>query len=150
MKLSDRRIMSVKNVPSDNFKIRIGTLNRRNPETFFIEGGTYVAPKSDVKPINERRIRTEIAGRIRGDANLTEKYIITIDFSKDRFKEDKWSYIGFQVHTRQKTPKAYNTLLDIPSNIATDIATIIQKELDRASFHYSKTNKKQTIISPLS
>ena len=39
-----KTINSEKTFPDSNFKVKIGTTNKKNPETVYIELGTYVKP----------------------------------------------------------------------------------------------------------
>lgn len=39
-----KSIMSEKTIKSKNFKIKIGTLNKKRPSTMYLEAGTYIKP----------------------------------------------------------------------------------------------------------
>lgn len=93
------------------FKVKIGTIDKKNPNTFYIEGSTFITPiENDDFTYKEKfnRIYKEIGRgidemRISNKENpLNKSYIINIDVADERMKVGKKSYFTFQYFLQQE------------------------------------------------
>ena len=76
-----RKIATKLNIPNDNFKLKIGTLNKKNPISFYIEGNTYITPLKEEKGYTKqlelvrRTFKRNISDVIK-DSNLVDSFYI--------------------------------------------------------------------------
>ena len=93
------------------FKLKIGTINKKNPTTFYVEGSTFITP---VDPVDEEqsfkaRMRDVYKAmsrgieemRLSGKKKLEKNFIVNIDVADERMKVGKKTYFTFQYYLRQ-------------------------------------------------
>lgn len=143
-----RKLLSEKTIPSNICQYHIGTLNRKNPQSFYVEGGAYISPKYDAD--NKHRydnaayaIKRDIIDSTIQNENLFNRCIVSTESASDRLKQGKWSYLAFQVHFRQVDTLPYKTLQDIPLELAYNVVNTIQNELNKNGFDIKRTKMKE-------
>ena len=89
------------------FKIKIGTTNRLNPNTVYIDMGGYIIPQeekteynSDICELN-KMFNKRLKEQIKKQSCFDGKYICVIDTAQERMKKGKSSYISLQCHLKQ-------------------------------------------------
>jgi hypothetical protein len=96
-------------VPVSNpyFKVKIGTINKKNPTTFYVEGGTFITPvEDDGIPYKEKIaiVYKEMSKGIQclvSENRLKHDFIANIDVADERMKVGKKTFFTFQYYLKQ-------------------------------------------------
>ena len=104
-----KSICSEVSLENPYFKLKIGTINKKQPTTFYVEGGTFITPvdEDDDERSYKDRIATvynEMAKgiqRIVSENGLRKDFIANIDVADERMKVGKKTYFTFQYYLRQ-------------------------------------------------
>lgn len=135
---------------NDNiFKMKIGTTNKKNPNTIYIELGTYITPISNKQTYSEdidyleKGIKTFVKTRL-GRENMSKDFILIVDVADERINQNKKSYLEIQLFI--KTGKTDNLSFKDLSNkfheeYGKDLMSCIKNNLNDLGFIYSKTKK---------
>ena len=101
-----KTIATERKVSIPNFKMKLGTLDKKSPKFFYFEGGTYITPtdedctKKCVEKI-ERRLRRNIGMEIPNNEHLENKYILDTDVAYNRLKVGRPTFFGLQCFLSQ-------------------------------------------------
>ena len=125
-----KRFNTERKVNKDGFKIKIGTTNRLNPNTVYVDLGGYIIPQENKEEYTEefnminkffnKKLKTLLNKDI-----FDTQYICVIDTAHERMKKDKESYLSLQCHLKQTG--TYNT--DDILNKTEELANILTNEL---------------------
>jgi hypothetical protein len=140
---------------NDNlFKVKIGTTNKKKPETFYIELGTYITPlcekdgyHDDINKF-EKIIKRIIKSEIKNSNICNSDNIITIlDIANDRILYKKKSYMEIQFFIKtQKIDFKKNIFKEISKEVHDNhIISMINEmkdNLNNMGFMLSKTKNK--------
>lgn len=144
-----RKIATEKKINHPSLRAKIGTMDKKNPESIYIEAGTYIMPtneiclKKDTMKNIETTFRKKIYNNIKNSPYLTTRYMLDFDVASDRMKLNKKTYINFQC-TLQQNINQMMKLTDISKNTQLYVDSILkdfQDELINSSFVLSKTKK---------
>lgn len=107
-----KSICSEVSLENPYFKLKIGTINKKKPTTFYVEGGTFITPVEDED--DDRSYKEKMAMvykamargieemRLTGKKkNLEKNFIANIDVADERMKTGKKTYFTFQYYLRQ-------------------------------------------------
>ena len=107
-----KSICSEVSLENPYFKLKIGTINKKKPTTFYVEGGTFITPVEDDD--DERSYKEKMTDvykamargieemRLTGKKkNLEKTFIANIDVADERMKTGKKTYFTFQYYLRQ-------------------------------------------------
>lgn len=104
-----KSICSEVSLENPYFKLKIGTINKKQPTTFYVEGGTFITPVDEGD--DERSYKDRIAAvynemakgiqRIVSENGLRKDFIANIDVADERMKVGKKTYFTFQYYLRQ-------------------------------------------------
>lgn len=94
------------------FKLKIGTINKKTPATFYVEGSTFITPVEDedgdmtfkekVRNVYKAMARGIEEMRLSGKKkNLEKNFIANIDVADERMRVGKKTYFTFQYYLRQ-------------------------------------------------
>jgi hypothetical protein len=148
-----KKINSEIKYPNTNFKIKIGTTDKKSPETVYVELGTYITPKLDKEnykeDINsfEKVTKTFFKKKIKNsDLCDNENFISIIDIANERILFNKKSYLEIQLFLKNKPEfkreKVFKTISkEIHDNYVTDSVSFIESELLKLGFVCSKRKK---------
>ena len=142
-----KNICSEVSLDNPYFKLKIGTINKKNPTTFYVEGGTFITPvdEDDVVPYKDKmaEVQRQMSLGImsmKAGKNLGGNFIANIDVADERMKVGKKTYFTFQYYLQQKgelTPFA-----DIAADsdkYTTEVLKRIEYSLKENGFALSKT-----------
>ena len=114
-----KSICSEVSLENPYFKLKIGTINKKKPTTFYVEGGTFITPTEDETSIKDRidevyRAMSQGIMRITCETNNLEKnFIANIDVADERMKVGKKTYFSFQYYLRQnKNDLSFSEITD--------------------------------------
>ena len=110
-----RKINSEIVVDNDNFKIKVGTTDKKNPKTVYIDCGFFIEPKTEKEDYSEdvKYIETEARNVAKKVSNATnpnpenidrlfnKNYVFVFEVAETRVFYGKKSYISFQLHLKQ-------------------------------------------------
>ena len=104
-----KNICSEVKVENPYFKLKVGTIDKKHPNTFYIEGSTFITPvEQDEMTYKEKfkRVYKEIwrgidEMRVKKRNAIKKTYIINIDVADERIKPEKKTYFTFQYFLQQ-------------------------------------------------
>ena len=141
-----KSICSEVSLENPYFKLKIGTINRKKPTTFYVEGGTFITPTEDETSIKDRiddvyRAMSQGIMRITCETNNLEKnFIANIDVADERMKAGKKTYFSFQYYLRQnKNDLSFSEITDNWDKYTKTVLDKIEYSLKENGFALSKT-----------
>ena len=104
-----KNICSEVSLENPYFKLKIGTINKKKPTTFYVEGGTFITPvdEDDEVPYKEKMAQvykdmTKGIMVLTSEArNIQNSFIANIDVADERMKVGKKTYFTFQYYLHQ-------------------------------------------------
>ena len=141
-----KSICSEVSLENPYFKLKIGTINKKKPTTFYVEGGTFITPTEDETSIKDRiddvyRAMSQGIMRITCETNnLEKKFIANIDVADERMKVGKKTYFSFQYYLRQnKNDLSFSEITDNWDKYTKTVLDKIEYSLKENGFALSKT-----------
>ena len=141
-----KSICSEVSLENPYFKLKIGTINKKKPTTFYVEGGTFITPTEDETSIKDRiddvyRAMSQGIIRITCETNNLEKnFIANIDVADERMKVGKKTYFSFQYYLRQnKNDLSFSDITDNWDKYTKTVLDKIEYSLKENGFALSKT-----------
>ena len=141
-----KNICSEVSFENPHFKLKIGTINKKKPTTFYVEGGTFITPVEDETPFKDRidevyRAMSQGIIRITCETNNLEKnFIANIDVADERMKVGKKTYFSFQYYLRQnKNDLSFSEITDNWDKYTKTVLDKIEYSLKENGFALSKT-----------
>lgn len=143
-----KRLGIERKVENDDFKIKIGTLNKEKPTNIYIESGTFITPfenkegyKEDTD-FMEKSINDNIKNFIKNTPLFEKNYICAVEIPYERMKVGKKSYLSLQCHLKQTENMGANELLDRATELTPKLFKEIKKSITYSGFTINKTSKK--------
>ena len=104
-----KSICSEVSLENPYFKLKIGTIDKKKPTTFYVEGGTFITPvdnDDDELSYKDRMaiVYKDMAKGIQlvvSESKLNRDFIANIDVADERMKVGKKTYFTFQYYLRQ-------------------------------------------------
>ena len=129
------------------FKLKIGTINKKNPTTFYVEGGTFITPVEDDgitykdKMANVYRAMSLGLMRLTGETkNIQPSFIANIDVADERMKVGKKTYFTFQYYLKQnEEPVSFAEITENGEKYTKVVLEKIEYSLKENGFALSKT-----------
>lgn len=143
------RLNSEKKIDSKNFRLKIGTTDKTNPQVIYVEGRTFISPKQEKdsysQDISEIKhvFSHAISDSIHTIPNFDGKFIMDFQVASNGISINKKSFLSFQFLLRQKKDNMQK-LSDIKSNnidFIYKIISILEKSIENHDFIISKTKK---------
>lgn len=118
--MKQERLNSEKKINCDNFKLKIGTINKKNPKVIYIDGSTFIIPlfesnnyDNDIFQL-KKIFLSEIKKYFVKTNLFSNKFIFNLDIKSNGLKKDKKSFLAFQCHLLQENK--INTLSTVKKN----------------------------------
>lgn len=141
-----KNICSEVSVNNPYFKVKIGTINKKNPTTFYVEGGTFITPvEDDGIPYKEKiaLVYKEMARGIQylvSGNRLKHDFIANIDVADERMKVGKKTFFTFQYYLKQNgEPVSFSKIADNGDKYTKVVLDRIEYSLKENGFALSKT-----------
>lgn len=143
------RLNTEKKIEHNNFKIKIGTINRLNPESIYFECRSFITPTiekseyfSDISIIKSA-LKYELNKELRDSDIFYNKYIIDFNIPTSRMECGKSSFLSFQITLQQKSqlPFSLKQIKDESSNMITHIIDQLSNTIIESGFTMKKTKK---------
>jgi hypothetical protein len=143
-----KRLGTERKVENNNFKIKVGTLNKYNSSTLYIESGVFVSPienKNDYledTEFLEKSVNINIKNFIKQNSLYDKNYICAFELPVERMQVGKNSYLSIQCHLKQSGDLTIDEFLDKTVNLTEKLFKEIEKSVLCSGFIVNKTRKK--------
>lgn len=146
-----KTITSEKTIKSKDFKIKIGTLNKKNPVTMYLEAGTYIKPKEELESYKSEIVEIEkemklLAKKAISQLPAIEKdFILVTDVAINRIDKTRGTHYTIQFHFRPKLTdvtilhRTFNQICDNFIERYSGIFPMFKDIIDQHGFECSKT-----------
>ena len=143
-----KNICSEVSLENPYFKLKIGTINKKKPTTFYVEGGTFIMPvdEDDMVPYKEKMALvykdmtmgiTVLTSEMR---NIQKSFIANIDVADERMKVGKKTYFTFQYYLHQNDdPVPFTEITENGDKYTKVVLDRIEYSLKENGFALSKT-----------
>lgn len=147
-----KRIKSESKFQDNDFKIKIGTMDKKNPEVVYIELGSYISPKEEKETYKpyisriEKKTKSLIEDVIQESGMCKNGFIFVSDIADGRIAMNKKSYFEMQVFVKPTDEiKACGKFVDLTKKIneecVSKIIPGIKKYIKENGFEYYKSRK---------
>lgn len=99
-----KTITSEKRINSNSFKIKIGTLDKKNPTTMYIDAGTYILPKEEKESYKhdiaslERHLRTLTRNTFKAIDSVSDDFLLVTDVALSRISTERTTHFTIQLY----------------------------------------------------
>lgn len=143
--MKGERLNSEKKINCNNFKLKIGTINKKNPIVIYIDGNTFITPTLDKENYNDDilNIKKKFLYAIRNNLNKSSlfdnNFILDFDVKNSGLKIGKKSFLSFQCHLRQKNNVfLLNDIKNMAKNLINSFVNSLETELKNNNFLINK------------
>lgn len=145
-----KKINSEIGISDNQFKVKICTTNKKNPETIYIEIGSYIMPLKEMEyESSVNLIEKDVKNRIKSFLDttiLSKDFILVTDLATDRMAIGKKSYLDMQLHVKPTLDFLKSSNRDfkeitkiINTNYIPNILPYIKNRIREEGFECSKT-----------
>lgn len=144
-----KSICSEVSLENPYFKLKIGTINKKKPTTFYVEGGTFITPVDEVdedlsfkdKMNNVYKAMSQGIMRLTAETNnVQNSFIANIDVADERMKAGKKTYFTFQYYLHQDgEPISFSEITENGDKYTKIVLDKIEYSLKENGFALSKT-----------
>ena len=143
-----KNICSEVSLKNPYFKLKIGTINKKNPTTFYVEGGTFITPVDNDDDDRSYKDRMEIVYKdmakgiqlVVSENKLNRDFIANIDVADERMKVGKKTYFTFQYYLRQNGELvSFNEIAAAGDEYTKKVLERLEYSLKENGFALSKT-----------
>jgi hypothetical protein len=141
-----------KRLKNDFFNIKLGTVNKNNPEVIYFEVRTFISPLeennnySQVFAFLKKEFSKKISDSLKLNDFFSEKYILDFQIANSGIKINKKSYLSFQLFLKQKNEviKELKEIKKIAEPFLVNLLNEFKTDIISNNFSVTKT-KKETI-----
>ena len=141
-----------KRLKNDFFNIKLGTVNKNNPEVIYFEVRTFISPLeesnnySQVFAFLKKEFSKKISDSLKLNDFFSEKYILDFQIANSGIRINKKSYLSFQLFLRQKNEviKELKEIKKIAEPFLVNLLNEFKNDIISNNFPVTKT-KKETI-----
>lgn len=147
-----KKINSEIKLEDEHFKIKIGTTNKKYPDTVYVEMGSYIAPLLDKRSYemdinNFEKMAKRYVKRVMDDGDAcNHDFIFVTDVANERIMQGKKSYLEMQLYLKPTANTISNNDKDfkkisgkINSEYLAKIVPYLKASIANNGFEYSKT-----------
>lgn len=144
------RLNSEKTILNENFKLKIGTTNKVNPQVVYVEGSAHIKPLKEQDDYSrdivemKRFFNRTIQKYLTGDKLYVPKYIFDFQIAQSGISMHKKSSLSFQFLLRQRSDKQIMKLKDIKAaseNLINNIINEFTEHIKSHNFSITKTKR---------
>ena len=144
-----KKITSEISMSSPDFKIKWGTIDKKNPSFIYLEMGTYITPKKEeenysnsIKEI-EKSGKSIIKNAINLSSDVKKDFIFVTDIADTRINYGKQSYLTFQIHMGSKMDhlKDFKSVASHMNIKWQEVYNAMKNTIKENGFFCSKTKK---------
>lgn len=141
-----------KRLKNDFFNIKLGTVNKNNPEVIYFEVRTFISPLeennnySQVFAFLKKEFSKKISDSLKLNDFFSEKYILDFQIANSGIRINKKSYLSFQLFLKQKSEiiKDLKEIKKIAEPFLVNLLNEFKNDIIGNNFSITKT-KKETI-----
>lgn len=149
-----RRPSTEKNLPHSDFRLKLGTINKNNPEVIYIEGKTFISPLNDemnfknVLQSVRRNFNFTISETLKSCDIFENKFILDFQVANSGIRMSKKSFLSFQILFRQDRNNILpmKVLKNKSLNFIMKLMGELKYSLLKNNFSISKTKKESIYI----
>lgn len=148
--MAGERLNSEKKIEHDKIKIKLGTIDKKNPKVVYIEGRTFVTPDSEKdntpKDITDMKHNFKLAINefLYKNQSFDSKYILDFQVAAGGIHLGKKSFMSFQIILTQKdgTLDSISELRDKTMDGILTMVDSLSKDADDRGYILSKVKRK--------
>lgn len=152
METKKQRLNVEKKIKNDFFNIKIGTVNRLNPEVIYYEVRTFIAPLveydnySYIFAFLRKELSRTLTETLKNNDLFTNKFILDFQVANSGVRVNKKSFLTFQLFLRQKDSKVLDlkTIKKMSEPFILNLLEGLKENIIDSKFLIAKT-KKETI-----
>ena len=101
-----KKITSEVKMTIGNIKAKFGTVDKRNPQSVYIEYGTFIRPEVGMNSFKdsmkscEGEIRKMVGNTLKNDSDFSNNFIFIFEVPVDRITPKKRNYLSIQIHMK--------------------------------------------------
>ena len=139
-----------KRLKNDFFNIKMGTVNKNNPEVIYFEVRTFISPLEESNNYShifsylKKEFSKKISDSLKTNEYFADKYILDFQIANSGIRVNKKSYLTFQLFLRQKGEviKVLNNVKKIAEPFLFDLLNNFKEEIINNNFSVTKTKKE--------
>lgn len=148
--MTKKKINSEIKIQDSEFKIKIGTTDKKQPNTLYVQIGTYIKPNdkktsyiNDIDKINKIS-KNFFKTKLENNDIYSKNFIFITDIADERINTKKKSFMEIQIHFKRNNKNkesfkiASNELYEYCIN---DFVNILKETFSQTGFEYFKTKK---------
>lgn len=147
-----KKIKSESKFTDDSFKIKIGTMDKKNPEVIYIELGSYISPVEEKKSYKpnvsniERETKSLIGNVLQNSGLCKSDFIFVSDIADERIAMNKKSYFELQLFVKpldsvRNSGKFSELTEKFNDECVSKIITHVKQYITENGFEYYKSRK---------
>lgn len=151
--MQQKRLNLEKTIKFDTFQPLIGTVNRKNPVSFYVTGKTYITPKTEEEDYSESlaNIEASIKGDLRrfvaGNDVFGKDFILNFEVSENGLKYGKNSYLFFQMFFTQKKFGDLTSIVTFCEPSVREILTGVRDTIESEGFEIVSNGNRRGIYN---
>lgn len=143
------RLNSEKKIDNHLFKLKVGTVDKTNPEAIYFEGRTFISPIEEKRSYDgeiseiKYHLKKSISRNLKSSAYFRDKYILEFKIALNGIEYNKKSFLSFQLLVCQKEGqvKKLNDIKFGAANFINEIVFDLEDDIKMHDFSISKTKK---------
>ena len=139
-----------KRLKNEFFNIKLGTVNKNNPEVIYFEVRTFISPLeesdnySQVFAYLKKEFSKKIGDTLKVNDFFSDKYILDFQIANSGIRLNKKSYLSFQLFLRQKdlVIKELKEIKKVAEPFLTELLNNFKNDIISNNFSITKTKKE--------
>lgn len=147
-----KKIKSESKFQDESFKIKIGTMDKKNPEVIYIELGSYIPPIEEKKSYKpnisniERETKSVVSAILQESGLCKSDFIFVSDIADERIAKDKKSYLEMQLFVKpldsvRESGKFSELSEKFNEECVSKIVPCVKQYITENGFEYYKSRK---------
>lgn len=150
MENKKQRLNIEKRIKNDFFNIKIGTINRINPQVIYFEIRTFISPMEEYDNYNlifsslRKELSRNLTEKLSNNRYFNKKFILDFQVANSGIKVNKKSYLTFQLFLKQNGDelKELKEIKKISEPFMTEILDELKQNIVDFNFSITKTKKE--------
>ena len=139
-----------KRLKNEFFNIKLGTVNKNNPEVIYFEVRTFISPLeesdnySQVFAYLKKEFSKRVGKSLKVNTHFSDKYILDFQIANSGIRLNKKSYLSFQLFLRQKdlVIKELKEIKKVAEPFLTELLNNFKNDIISNNFSITKTKKE--------
>lgn len=139
-----------KRLKNEFFNIKLGTVNKNNPEVIYFEVRTFISPLeesdnySQVFAYLKKEFSKRVGESLKVNTHFSDKYILDFQIANSGIRLNKKSYLSFQLFLRQKdlVIKELKEIKKVAEPFLTELLNNFKNDIISNNFSITKTKKE--------